>query len=132
MSRGGSCWEVEQEEDHLLPYIFRRFSLPQLSNFLYVLEVSLAEAVTREQEAAASDSQRSRRFVGGRMKRGRGVGERGQYPAPRHQAYKGVGFRVDPSHPLGNQPDAFFKRVLWPRRPPPRRRRERARVLPVQ
>lgn len=51
-----------KEEDHLLPYFFRRFSLPELSNLLYVLDVSLAEVVTREREAAASESQSGERM----------------------------------------------------------------------
>ncbi|KAK1868996.1 hypothetical protein I4F81_011478 [Pyropia yezoensis] len=56
--------KCSKEEDHLLPYFFRRFSLPELSNLLYVLEVSLAEAVTREREAAASESQSGERASG--------------------------------------------------------------------
>ncbi|GAB0491726.1 hypothetical protein MMPV_002981 [Pyropia vietnamensis] len=56
--------KCSKEEDHLLPYFFRRFSLPELSNLLYVLEVSLAEAVAREREAAASESQSGERASG--------------------------------------------------------------------
>jgi len=45
-----------KEEDHLLPYFFRMFSLKELTNLLNVMQGAAADAVAKEREAAASGS----------------------------------------------------------------------------